>query len=659
MRRKHKSLLLLLTLLVYTGMFAQNPRLQTNFGHLKTPIRSVKFSPDGKMLVSGGDAIKLWDMESGEVIKTFKGHIESVVSVVLSSDGKTLASNALPYDGKRNVKLWDIATGKEIQTFESSNSLYNKDLGLIFSTDGKILASQSEFWDTESGKEINSLKNKDSLYSLYLESCPYEIVIPRWGTINYPKKVRKTINNELWNNILSVKWNADWAPETWVNISPDNKMLTVRYENKDTIYLWDMKSNQKIRAFVGTSVSFSPDGKILAVGNKNGNIQLFGAESGKEIKTLKEPKKPEPIHAINFSADGNTMALGVDTTIILWNIKNNKDVKILRGHSDEVNTVNFSPNGEFLASGSLGILKLWNIKKGTTIKTLSLFPREISIFLGDAINDATLTVILPIENVRFISKGKNIVFNYNDTVRIWNRESNEELKLAANSRYADVGTISFSLSADEKSLAYTSNQFYDNASITLHDLTSNKEIKKVNVCEYLNDIDFGNNKIIALACRDKTLKLWDIVSGKEIRSVNHTEEILSIQFSSDYKTLVSHSIDSIMIWDTESLELIKKVDGRVKSNMILSPDDKTLVYIDYDNSIKLRDIQSGKLLATIYFIGRDNNYDWIIYTPDGKYDGINCNKYLHRIKHNKIYKLQENDKKHVKNLLKKIMRRKQ
>ncbi len=90
-------------------------------------------------------------MESGENIKTLKGHTDTVRSVKFSPDGKILASGS--YDN--NIILWDVATRKEqIKTLKShKNSVHS----VCFSKTGRILASGSwdktiKLWNVKSGE---------------------------------------------------------------------------------------------------------------------------------------------------------------------------------------------------------------------------------------------------------------------------------------------------------------------------------------------------------------------------------------------------------------------------------------------------------------------------------------------------------------------------
>ncbi len=80
-------------------------------------VLSLEFSPDGKVLASGGfdKSIRLWDTNTFKEIKTFDGHNSFVSKISFSPDGKTLVS----LGADSNNKLWNVSTGKEIVSFIS------------------------------------------------------------------------------------------------------------------------------------------------------------------------------------------------------------------------------------------------------------------------------------------------------------------------------------------------------------------------------------------------------------------------------------------------------------------------------------------------------------------------------------------------------------
>jgi len=107
-------------------------------GHTDS-VFSVSFSPDGKTLASGsGDkTIKLWNLETGQLMHTLQGHTNSVYSVSFSPDGKTLASGS----GDYTIKFWNLETGQLIRTLQEHTQ---RVWSVSFSPDGKTLASGSD-----------------------------------------------------------------------------------------------------------------------------------------------------------------------------------------------------------------------------------------------------------------------------------------------------------------------------------------------------------------------------------------------------------------------------------------------------------------------------------------------------------------------------------
>ena len=117
------------------------------------------------------------------------------------------------------------------------------------------------------------------------------------------------------------------------------------------------------------AVAFNPIHSLfLATGDADGGIRIW--QVGNLQQTDQVDAHSSWVRSVSFSPDGKILASGSDDQLVkLWDFSDGKigekPVKILQGHTYRVRSVSFSPNGDLLASSSFDqTIRLWNLKTG-------------------------------------------------------------------------------------------------------------------------------------------------------------------------------------------------------------------------------------------------------------------------------------------------------
>ena len=105
---------------------------------LSKDVTTVEFNGDGTMLLSAHvDGARLWDLSSGELIRTFEGHRAPIWDATFNTE-QTLVATA-SHDG--TVRLWDLTNGEEVLLLEDDQQFDS----VSFSPDGKHLLVSGDF----------------------------------------------------------------------------------------------------------------------------------------------------------------------------------------------------------------------------------------------------------------------------------------------------------------------------------------------------------------------------------------------------------------------------------------------------------------------------------------------------------------------------------
>jgi WD40 repeat protein len=341
-----------------------SPGLRVLRGPAQRPT-AVAWSPDGKFVVTaGGSTLNFWDVQKGALLRSRAG-AGAIKTMKFSPDGKRLATGG----NDNSVRLWDVPAATLLGTLGYHDWPVN---GIAFSPDGQLLASGSgrigktlgavRLWDMATQKPLTTLTETSNRVQTVAFSRDGKWLVSG----NYDGAL------EAWNIAKVLAAPAIIEP----SFTDATRMAPPRYSGHPDFRL-EGKFSGDSSGVIGLDFVSA---QTLAALDNNGAVRIAQLD-GKAFKLISEAggvamRDPQNApHALAVSPDGSTLALAFGGyepnqpgAIQLWDVKTNtpvKDPKIkeLKIAAGPVADVAWSPDGKFLASvGGDGALRIWQLK---------------------------------------------------------------------------------------------------------------------------------------------------------------------------------------------------------------------------------------------------------------------------------------------------------
>jgi WD40 repeat protein len=462
-------------------------------GHRTTTL-AVAFSPDNKTLATGGvdNVVRLWDLtdlknDFVEITKepiVLKGHSAAVQTLAFGKDSNTLASAG----ADKTIILWDIKADKNKPLPTEHNDVIR---ALAFTDDGKTLVSagaESAFvvWDAEAGTKRQTVKT------------PYQTI-------------------------------------AGLTISSDGKTLcTAGVETRldaesGVLRFWTLPDGKETHKAIqhGTgilSVAFAPDGKSVASGGKDRVIRLFNVETGKERQ--KWIGHLAYVSALAFARDGSALVAGdLDQTVKVWNPAQSSGPETIAAHGDWVQALALNRKNTLLASGSRdGTVKLWDPKTGNHVKDMPVHKGAVTSLAFSFHKDTEKT-----KDMILLAVGTRDDKNEGE-IKVWQIDREGETGY----KFKELHTF--------------------------------KEHPKGVTCLAFSPSDEKPDLLVS-GSADHTVKVWNTATGKLVTSHHgHKDEVRCVAFADDGRSFASGGKDALLcLYDLDSKDIRTLADLHANS----------------------------------------------------------------------------------------------
>ena len=450
-------------------------------------VRSV-LSPDGNKLFTGDfDGPRLWDVESGKLLRQYPNNSEVVSAAAFSADGRRAVWGTI----QGNVWLWDVETGKQVQHFSGTgiNNYIGTVLSVALSPDGlRVLTAtnddQVRVWDVETGNELKRIQASDD-------------------------RINESVNC------------ADYSPD-------GRQMLTAA--DDQTARLWDVETGKELHRLVGVaapvaSLAFAADRPGILMVSRTGMAWRMGAESGKvptspvaakkenappAAASMSESTIPLPVKSgdgryvsvVTLSADGRRVFMGYfHGEQGVWDVETGKQIQCFDQHvSGSIFAANFSPDGRLLLTSNDGPeASLWDVQTGKEVQHFTVNPGwRPRLLYPEGDNRDTVANLALSPNGRWA-----LTSDWEGSTRLWNVKTGSQRRVI---KVHTLNLLAVGFSPDSLKII-TENA---DKSATLLDVKTGNELQHFGTASSPSFSADGSRVLLGLS-------VWDVATGKELR----------------------------------------------------------------------------------------------------------------------------------------------
>jgi WD40 repeat protein len=530
---------------------------------------------DARRVFTGShdNTLRLCDVETGEVLRRFQGHEDTVYASAVLDAGRLISGS-----GDKTVRLWEIETGQELCCLQGHNAA----VWAVAVIDERHIVSGSadmtlRLWDVTTGRELRRFTGHLGGITTLAVVDPRRLVSGSGDKSFLPgdSRARDRILR-LWDLETGQELRRFEGHDGGINaVAVLNGRWIISASQDTTLRLWDVETGQERRRFEG---HFNP---VLAVatlsaqriisGSADHTVRLWDVQTGHELRRL--TGHSGWVQAV-AALDGQRIISG-SHDLRLWDIGVGEDLRRLKGHDHWVGTVAPVDSRRFISGSWDKTIRLWDIDTGEELRR---FEGHSSWIWGGAV----------LSEQRFISSSAD------GTLRLWDIETGKELR-----RFEGHEDKVFAVAAVDPRQVISGSA---DRNLRLWDIGTARELRRFEghddaVCAV---VALDDRRIIS-GSSDRTLRLWDIETCREMRRFEgHGDTVWKLAVL-DAQHVISGSFDTTLrLWNIDTGTELRRFEGHSNAiRAIAVLEARYLISGAHDGTLRLWDIAIGRELARL------------------------------------------------------------
>jgi WD40 repeat protein len=351
-----------------------NDQSRTLRSHLSR-VWCVLFTPSDRQLVSCGEgqAIRLWDLQSGECISSSEASESQMCSVdAVDTDGNSAEGTLIATGGEdHQVRLWHWSS-RGLERDEILRGHEGRVWSVLTADEAKLYTA------SEDGTVREWTKHKDGWQNRVVLDTQRQIYNMDWVDQNRrllavsDESPKITIVDGTTGNVVTTLLGHDGLVWSVSAANSGRNLATASFDG--TVGWWDVESATMLQRFVLNGVpmqgaAVSKDGGMIFSADYSGTVAIWDVNDG----SLKHSftAHDAPIWGMSLSPSGEVLATGAsDGTIALWTLPDLSLAKRLKGHENWLGRVRFHGDQILLSVSTDGSARVWNTDTGDCLSIL-------------------------------------------------------------------------------------------------------------------------------------------------------------------------------------------------------------------------------------------------------------------------------------------------